>query len=231
LEKPLKTKAFTLIELLIVVAIIAILAAIAVPNFLEAQTRAKVSRAKNDMRTLATAIESYQVDNNNYPTDAGNGIENMNRPYPPLNNNTNHPNPNYSIGFELTTPIAYISSMAPLIDVFKLQKAVDLPDLLWGRKFYNFNSAQTRFKAGGYGTLPGGMGQASYNVYTEHFGAWCLMGAGPDTFVCNGPGQQDFQNPLNRAYLGTNYDATNGTVSNGDIYRSHKFTDGAKERP
>ena len=59
--------AFTLIELLIVVAIIAILAAIAVPNFLEAQVRAKVARVHADMRAQATAIESYLVDNNYYP--------------------------------------------------------------------------------------------------------------------------------------------------------------------
>ena len=62
-------KAFTLIELLIVVAIIAILAAIAVPNFREAQVRAKVSRAKSDMRSLVTAIEAYRVDTNHYPPD------------------------------------------------------------------------------------------------------------------------------------------------------------------
>ncbi len=59
--------AFTLIELLIVVAIIGILAAIAVPNFLNAQVRAKVARCKGDMRNLSTALESYRVDNNMYP--------------------------------------------------------------------------------------------------------------------------------------------------------------------
>ena len=44
----MNTHSFTLIELLVVVAIIAILAAIAVPNFLEAHTRAKVSKVRGD---------------------------------------------------------------------------------------------------------------------------------------------------------------------------------------
>src|SRR3954453_20338717 len=61
-----KSTAFTLIELLIVVAIIAILAAIAVPNFLEAQVRAKVSRVSTDMRSVTVALEAYAVDTNKY---------------------------------------------------------------------------------------------------------------------------------------------------------------------
>ncbi len=65
-----KESGFTLIELLIVIAIIGILAAIAIPNLLNAVQRGKQKRTMSDMRTIATAIEAYAVDNNVYPAGA-----------------------------------------------------------------------------------------------------------------------------------------------------------------
>jgi type II secretion system protein G len=63
----LNKKGFTLIELLIVVAIIGIIAAIAIPNLLNAIQRGKQKRTMADMRSIATAVEAFSVDNNRYP--------------------------------------------------------------------------------------------------------------------------------------------------------------------
>lgn len=49
------------------IAVLAIVAAIVAPNFLEANIRSKVSRSRADMRSLAVALESYYVDYNVYP--------------------------------------------------------------------------------------------------------------------------------------------------------------------
>ncbi|MCX7016536.1 MAG: hypothetical protein NTW86_28930, partial [Candidatus Sumerlaeota bacterium] len=67
LEAKPKRVATLFVELIVIGFVALILAMIAVPNFLEAQTRSKVSRVKSDQRSLATAIESYFVDNNAYP--------------------------------------------------------------------------------------------------------------------------------------------------------------------
>jgi len=104
-----RQKGFTLIELLVVVAIIGILTAIALPNFLNAQTRAKVARAKVEIKTIVSGLEQYYVDNNAYPPYhyvgapdfrffIGGSVTSFNNS-PPFDGR----NP-------ITTPIAYITS-------------------------------------------------------------------------------------------------------------------------
>ncbi len=65
-----KNKAFTLIELLIVIAIILILIAIALPNFLEAQIRARVTKATGELRSIGIALEVYYLDWGYYPGES-----------------------------------------------------------------------------------------------------------------------------------------------------------------
>lgn len=144
-------RAFTLIELLIVVAIIAILSAIAVPNFLEAQTRAKVSRAKGDLRTIAVALELYKVDTNHYPPE--------NAPYQPYRTPNN-----------LTTPLGYLTSIP--LDQFREFRSEDpdIPVCVWRRYVYqNFRQRS-----------PYGCGCDDPDTPQRIYGPWVLNCIGPD---------------------------------------------------
>ena len=55
-------RAFTLVEIMIVVAIIALLAAIAVPGFLRARKRSQATRILNDLRMIDSAIDQYAIE-------------------------------------------------------------------------------------------------------------------------------------------------------------------------
>lgn len=203
-------KAFTLIELLIVVAIIAILAAIALPNFLEAQTRSKVSRCKSDMRSLASALEAYYVDWNSYTRRAGGA------------------DPDNPQGWQmLTTPVAYITSVPQ--DPFGLARR-PADNALRGM-LYELGVGALGIGNAGTPTNPG-VGFPSDTYYVAGYGPDKL-----DDTVAKGNANPPTQWTWNAASypwedaaqvntaagaaeaVGLVYDPTNGTISRGDLLR------------
>jgi prepilin-type N-terminal cleavage/methylation domain-containing protein len=197
--------AFTLVELLIVVAIIALLAAIAAVNFLEAQTRSKVSRVRADLRTIATVLEAYRVDENDYP-------------------------PNDTARFsivplELTTPVAYITR-ADLRDPFSVYQTHPVfGDLT---NFYSYFKIVDRHEwltdsMNGKPAPIEAIDDVFFNYRArEKYGKWRLVSKGPD---------QSYTDPQAADFLrGTDvlYDPTNGTDSKGNLLRTQRHPEGLR---
>lgn len=187
---------FTLIELLIVVAIIGILAAIAVPNFLNARLRATVARVQGDHAALATAIESYFVDNNAHPCPELASDENRLTTWP------------YYLPDSLMTPVSYISE-AKIVDPFG-RPPVDLPDLVSRYRFKVFR-CQTRQDLSDRQS-PGAIGARSV------LGEWMLVSHGPNRWLDLPTNFADGRNETDWFWLP--YDPSNGLMTNGDLIRS-----------
>jgi prepilin-type N-terminal cleavage/methylation domain-containing protein len=186
-----RCRAFTLIELLVSVAIIAILAAIAIPTLLEAQTRSKIARVKNDHRVIATGLEAFHADNRKYP-DVIPAIEDIDTGGAWLMK-------------PLTTPVAYLSSLPP--DPFLPAREPEHLMPPEGRKTYHYSS---------------------YPIPPDPAHVWSLGSNGPD-LMPNTRGIYRGYSPT--LFYGGDpllpdwvlYDATNGTVSTGDIFRGQDF--------
>lgn len=191
---------FTLIELLIVVAIIAILAAIAVPNFLEAQTRAKVSRNKADMRSIATGLETYRIDNNVYP--------------PMWEAFQSKPGQWYSQPYHarvpswLTTPVAHLNSIPA--DPFR--RSANL-----GAFLNNFATRHIYFNM--KYQLDNAPTAQNFVRAGKLAGEWLMYSVGPDKDEFNRPGGTG---TINSRHVYIDYDASNGTVSVGNVFRTQK---------
>lgn len=202
--------AFTLIELLIVIAIILILIAIALPNFLEAQTRSRVTRAKAEMRGLGLALEAYRTDYRRYPPNAF--YEQT--PFNVL------PTPVNIFGLMmLTTPVKYMDRVptdpfAPtdgkLVNGTTGGIIVVLPpDKLHGMSYLYWS--QDSLRKDGQITTVDAMKRNGIN--------WSLQSVAPD-----GDLDSINLNPNDMVALRINatnwaYSPTNGTKSNGDIAR------------
>ena len=207
--------AFSLIELLIVVAIIAILAAIAVPNFLDAHTRAKTSRAKSDLRTIALGLDAYALDHNRYPSMIGPvGLDEIYRGEPSKTGHNIDRNWGWrTVPPSLTTPVAYLSTY--FTDIFKKGgkgrweehegKPYDSGNIFdMGYVYFNISDC---IRGGGWSLK---------NL--EYYGHWRIFSLGPDKMYNLPFGLAD-------PTLGWMYDPTNGTISSGCILRTARMSD------
>lgn len=210
-------RAFTLIELLIVVAIIAILAAIAVPNFLEAQTRAKVSRVIADMRSMQTGVELYRIDHNNPPVRNDNWNSDGVKRYAP-DGNTKIFDPadfDAKVGLrQLTTPISYLNSIPD--DVFNTPMRALMNDGLEGASMALDYFDPEQVRAFRRNLNPG------RPIALQGF---ALFSVGPDQYFGGLNGRVGYPS-MPSSVINTMrqfYDPSNGTLSVGNVYR---FSDG-----
>jgi prepilin-type N-terminal cleavage/methylation domain-containing protein len=209
---------FTLIELLIVIAIILILIAIALPNFLEAQMRAKYARAQGELRSLMLAIESYQVDHNGqYPVDCS---ESTSR-FSPFPSGRDLDGMDFFSFMAVTTPVVYIKEVPQ--DYFQESRSIPNQVAVHGVPYLTYNYHETVSLQRNFAN---GIGPNNIGAILENFGIrWVVFGIGPDqVWQIETMSHPDAINSVLTSKAGGSaysYSPTNGTKSLGDIIRSN----------
>jgi len=240
--KHIKITAFTLVELLIVISIISILALIAIPNFGDAQIRAKVAATKSNMRNVAIKFEMQALDTNRYPL-AGKWRWMLLYKYPQwVEDDRSTPD-------ELLLK-AYDKMYGPFEDPFEYQasKKYGIQDAEWPVRrdlsylCHGFNFFHPPMMLSAIGNDVRWQSDDPFIPYVPCFwgfvagktGDWVLYSPGPDLTVetpqwLRVPGQAEITSPENGYFdrmLFHVYDPTNGTVSYGNIFRSQRDPSG-----
>ena len=109
-----------MIEVLVLLAVLGVLASISIPNFTDAQVKARIAKAKEEMAALGVGLESYVVDHTKYPFDMdSSGWV-------------------WYITDVLTTPVKYTDRASVLIDPFR--EGHWLPPKGWRYRYINYYS-------------------------------------------------------------------------------------------
>lgn len=207
---------FTLIELLIVIAIILILISIALPNFLEAQARARLARVKGDLRSLITAVEAFRTERGVLLIDFWDDgtPESKKRWEVKLGQVGRNPIYKYNtfeeVFYPLTSPARYMTKIP--IDLFADPKRqVGLNGQEKGAGYLYFDNDPMFPKTYDYGIdrfAPGNALQISSQTKPLQEGEFGMLSVGPDS--CLGIN-------INGDQRGMAYNPTNGTYSRGDM--------------
>ena len=235
-----RTTGISLVETLVVVSFMSILAIVATPNFLEAQTRARVSAGKNNMRNLATKFEMIHVDTNNYPL-AGKWRQIIHWQAPDWVESGSSED-KFKTGFKLL--------YGKYEDPFEQEalKRLGVQDPRWlvvnpeGQHLahgFNFFNPQVMVDAIENGSRWQGQDLRNWQVLSEHAGSWLIYSSGPD-LIANSPetieapswghcstGDKNYVEKM----LFHEYDPTNGTISYGNMFRTQRNTAGLGVHP
>lgn len=191
---------FTFIESLLVLALLAVMAVIAFPNFTQSQVEVKVLQAENDLRSIGNALEAYCIDHGQYPPDGYNGI--------PEGTGFHY------LNYLLTTPVAYLPHV-DFVDPFFNYDDHDeelLEEMPWisGYRYINYAFIYQEILAH----------PEAFQRYENVYGSWALFSRGPDEIF--NLGSNTLYDELGQLWLSSvPYDPTNGTISSGDIVYSH----------